>query len=198
MLAKRRNSCTRWLAMLLAVLFITAPGPAMAQFFNDDFTRDDFVESDEDFSEGSGEIVSPTQEDFTDGGQFIDEEEAVRRESAGGVTITTRRDQLRLESDRVDMPLNVGWGAVTGLLMGGWFALISNGDDRSTQRSIGSGIVLGALLGMTVGLKSVIAPNAPRAAMQNPERNEAGIRPSLTVSLDPELPPLRVGFVLRF
>ncbi|MCZ6729947.1 MAG: hypothetical protein O7C61_09570 [SAR324 cluster bacterium] len=198
MLAKRRNSCTRWLAMLLAVLFITAPGPAMAQFFNDDFTRDDFVESDEDFSEGSGEIVSPTQEDFTDGGQFIDEEEAVRRESAGGVTITTRRDQLRLESDRVDMPLNVGWGAVTGLLMGGWFALISNGDDRSTQRSIGSGIVLGALLGMTVGLKSVIAPNAPRAAIQNPERNEAGIRPSLTVSLDPELPPLRVGFVLRF
>ncbi|MCZ6532298.1 MAG: hypothetical protein O7A08_04970 [SAR324 cluster bacterium] len=184
--------------MLLAVLFITAPGPAMAQFFNDDFIRDDFVESDEDFSEGSGEIVSPTQEDFTDGGQFIDEEEAVRRESAGGVTITTRRDQLRLESDRVDMPLNVGWGAVTGLLMGGWFALISNGDDRSTQRSIGSGIVLGALLGMTVGLKSVIAPNAPRAAMQNPERNEAGIRPSLTVSLDPELPPLRVGFVLRF
>ncbi|MCZ6628639.1 MAG: hypothetical protein O7E56_10455 [SAR324 cluster bacterium] len=184
--------------MLLAVLFITAPGPAMAQFFNDDFTRDDFVESDEDFSEGSGEIVSPTQEDFTDGGQFIDEEEAVRRESAGGVTITTRRDQLRLESDRVDMPINVGWGAATGLLMGGWFALISNGDDRSTQRSIGSGIVLGALLGMTVGLKSVIAPNAPRAAMQNPERNEAGIRPSLTVSLDPELPPLRVGFVLRF
>jgi hypothetical protein len=83
------------------------------------------------------------------------------------------------------------------LLLGGWFALIDEGDDRSTQRSIGLGAVLGALLGMTVGLKTVIAPNAPRAASLGSSPSQKTILSVASDSL-PRPPPFSLGFTLKF
>ncbi len=198
MLAKIRNRGLWWLAVLVALICLALPGPAMAQFFDDEFSRDDFVESEEDFSEeGEGFDRAPAGDDFTEGGQFVDEEKAEEGGPAGA-TVSGRRDELKLQQEKRDLPLNIAWGAGTGLLIGGWFSLIGNGDDRTTQRSIGLGIVLGALLGLTVGLKTVIAPDAPRAAMglPGPEADPAGSSASVSALSPP--PPLSFRFIMRF
>ncbi len=198
MLAKIRNCGLWWLAVLVALICMAPPGPALAQFSEDEFSRDDFVESQEGFAEDEGGFDRPpAADDFTEGGQFVDEEKA---EEAGpaGATVRGRRDVLRLEEEKRDLPLNIAWGAGTGLLIGGWFSLIGNGDDRTTQRSIGLGIVLGALLGMTVGLKTVIVPDAPRAAMRRPGFEADPMDSLVSVSALPPPPPFSFGFNLRF
>ncbi len=183
------------LGLCIALLLVaTGARPAEAQFF-ENFDRGDFEESDEEFGEGGDVFGESERDDFTEGGQFVDEESEL---SPAGISISGRRTQLRVRDERQLLPRNVAWGAGTGLLIGGWFALIESGSDRQTQRSIGLGIVLGAILGMTVGLKTVIAPDAPRAAMLHP----AG-RPRLqpTVMLGAggtSASPLRVGFALHF
>ena len=198
MLAKIRNRGLWWLAVLLLLICMALPGPVMAQFFDDEFNRDDFVESEEDFTEDAGGFDRPPAgDDFTEGGQFVDEEKAEERGPAGA-TVTGRKDELRLADEKRDLPFNIAWGAGTGLLIGGWFSLTGNGDDRTTQRSIGLGIVLGALLGMTVGLKSVIVPDAPRAAMRLPGREADPAGSLVSISALPPPPPLSFGFSLRF
>ena len=186
--------------LLLAVIFASAvpflPQPAMGQFLNDQFDRDDFVESDQGFTEDGGFGAPGLTEDVTEGGQFVDEDPAGAT-GVGGVTIRGRRTQLRVEQEKQMLPLNVAWGAGTGLLLGGWFALIDEGDDRSTQRSIGLGAVLGALLGMTVGLKTVIAPDAPRAASLGTEPSQINNLSVASESL-PSPPPFSIGFTLKF
>ena len=58
------------------------------------------------------------------------------------------------EKDRDDLPFNIAWGAGTGLLIGGWFALINEGDNRETQQAIGVGVVPGSVCRVTkVALK---------------------------------------------
>lgn len=183
--------------LLVAVLFASAvpllPQPAMGQFLDDEFDRDDFIESEQGFTEDTGFGVPGLTEDVTEGGQYVDEDPTG---AVGGVTIRGRRTQLRVEQEKQMLPLNVAWGAGTGLLLGGWFALIDEGDDRSTQRSIGLGAVLGALLGMTVGLKTVIAPDAPRAAFLGTEPSQKIL--SLASESLPSPPPFSLGFTLKF
>jgi hypothetical protein len=193
MLARRAFSHAALFLVLGGLLIGLAPPPVAAQsLFGDEFDRNEFVESDEGFIEETDPFGLPTQEDFTEGGQFIDEEAAPGR---GDITISGRRTQLRVQSERELLPRNIAWGAGTGLMIGGWFALIENGTDRETQRSIGLGVVLGALLGMTVGLKTVIAPEAPRAALLHPASAES---PAMLAYTAPRAVPLRLGFALRF
>ena len=188
------------LIRLLPVVFVAAllmaadAEPAKAQSF-DNFDRDEFVESDEEFGpEGDGfEEAGP--QDFTEGGKFIDEEAAPARR---GITLRGRRTQLRVRSERELLPLNVAWGAGTGLLIGGWLALIENGTDRDTQRSIGLGVVLGGLLGMTVGLKTVIAPDAPRAALLHPYRPVTAEGPATLAAAAPIASPFQLAYTFRF
>ncbi len=198
MMAKIRKLRVLPPALLLAIGFFLPPAPLMAQFLSDEFSRDEFVESDEGFAEDRGEFGAPRlTEDFTEGGQFVDEEQA-RPSGVGGITIRGRTTQLRLEREKATLPLNVAWGAATGLLIGGWFALINEGNDRDTQRSIGMGAVLGGMLGLTVGLKTVIAPDAPRAAFNPPaHRGESKSLP-LVASASPRPPPFQFAFRLRF
>ena len=184
--------------LLFAVAFFLSSTPLMAQFLDDEFGRDEFVESDEGFAEDRGDFGAPrSAEDFTEGGQFVDDEPGGPA-GAGGITIRGRTTQLRLEREKATLPLNVAWGAGTGLLIGGWFALINEGTDRDTQRSIGLGAVLGGLLGLTVGLKTVIAPDAPRAAFHPPaHRGEPKALPLVALAA-PRPPPFQFSFTLRF
>jgi len=176
------------------VLAATSPGLAQAQAF-ENFDRDDFEESDEEFIENGDAFTESGQDDFTEGGRFVDEDTQI---SGPGISITGRRTQLRVRDERQLLPRNVAWGAGTGLLIGGWFALIESGSDRQTQRSIGLGIVLGAILGMTVGLKTVIAPDAPRAVMLRPAGQPRWQPTVMLGASGPSASPLRVGFTLHF
>ena len=195
MFAKYGTGPVSPLTVLIALAVFLSPMPAMGQFLNDEFDRDEFVESDEDFAEG-GQFGGPGSiEDVTEGGRYVDEEPA-GPVGVGGVTVRSRTTQLRIEQEKQMLPLNVAWGAGTGLLLGGWFALIDEGDDRSTQRSIGLGAVLGALLGLTVGMKTVIAPEAPRAASVRPGRIQV-VFPIASADL-PRPPPFSIAFTLRF
>ena len=195
MFVKHLNRRVVLLTVVIAFVLPLSPLPALGQFLEDEFERDEFVESDRDFAEGRGFGAPGITDDVTEGGRFVDED-AFGRRGVGGVTIRGRTTQLRVEQEKQLLPLNVAWGAGTGLLIGGWFALIDEGDDRSTQRAIGLGAVLGALLGMTVGLKTVIAPDAPRAASIPSEQSQQ-ILPVASTSL-PGLPPFSLGFTLRF
>ena len=169
------SNFTKLLVMFLAAASLLLQGlPAQAQFLRDDFERERFIESDEGFVEEDEGFGVPRQEDeFSEGGRFVEEDSdfTTRR----GLTLRSRRSQIQLAEERELLPLNAAWGAGTGLLIGGWFALISNGDNRDTQRSVGVGVVLGTLLGALVGTKTLIDPNAPRAVMHpSPENRSPG------------------------
>lgn len=190
------------LALLVFVLLaslVTLPTASYAQFYDESLESDElFPESGEDYFEPSqDEFGAPRERDFTEGDEYVDE--STLPPSQQGVTPTGRQLQLNLQEDRQTLPLNAGWGAGTGLLIGGWFALINQGDNRTTQRSIGLGIVLGTILGAVVGVRSVINPDTPRAADASspPRRSGSGDSPfSPVVALTGESP--QVGFKLAF
>lgn len=189
----------KWNAVLIGkaiiamlVLALIAPAPLMAQYFYDDATEDEFVDSDQDFvEEGTfDDFEESGMDDFSEGGRFIDEE---REFGPGGITISGRRTQLRIRGEREMLPLNSAWGAGTGLLIGAWFALIESGDDRTTQRRIGLGVIFGALLGVAIGMKTLIAPRAPRAALNDSAFPDEGA--SFTAAAPEQL---SLGFSLKF
>ena len=187
----------------LLVMFLTAAAlllqglPAQAQFLRDDFERERFIESDEGFVEGDEGFGVPRQEDeFSEGGRFVEEDRDIT--TRRGLTLRSRRSQIQLAEERELLPLNAAWGAGTGLLIGGWFALISNGDNRDTQRSVGVGVVLGTLLGALVGTSTLINPNAPRAVMHPSPENRSPGAGLVATSSALAGGQVSLGFSLRF
>ena len=161
----------RLLSLLVAVFFagqmlMVSARPARAQFFDESLEQEDvFTQDDnaffEDQSFGTEDTGSLSQEpDFTEGNKFVDEQLIPADQRS--LTEGGRRLQLTLGKERDTLPLNIAWGAGTGLLIGGWLALIGEGDNRQTQRSIGLGIVTGILLGIAVGTRTVFNPESPR------------------------------------
>lgn len=65
-------------------------------------------------------------------------------------------------AERANFVPNILYGVGTGLIIGGWLALLSAKTSRDTLRSIGLGIVLGGVMGSVIGGRSVITPDAPR------------------------------------
>lgn len=178
---------------LLCLLLVALSNPAIGQSLDDNF-----VDSDEELlDEEHGSLGRPlSADDFSEGGRFVeDDRQGISRD---GVTLRGRRTQLGLEQEREQLPLNAAWGAGTGLLIGGWFALIGNSDDRDTQRSIGLGSVLGALLGVFVGTQILIDPDAPRAAKNEPKQNLHIFIPVLTASNDRPKTLARIGLAFHF
>ena len=166
-----KRTVHRLLSLLLAGivtghLLVAGATPAMAQFFDESLESADLFTEDEDqfFEQGFGqEDVGPGgtgEPDFTEGERFVDE--SLVPSGQRGLSLGSRQLQLTLGKDRDILPLNIAWGAGTGLLLGGWFALIAEGDNRETQRSIGVGIVAGILMGVAVGTRTLFNPDAPR------------------------------------
>lgn len=165
---------TQWFRRLLVALLLTAvvaaplltnPGKAHAQFFNDDPDSDLGGEPDDDFFDaGTDEFGEPVpggkEQDLTEGDTYVDES----AQQSSTITVGGRQVQLKLASERDVWLQNLAWGGGTGLLIGGWLALINAGDNRETQRAIGVGIVLGGILGAVVGVRYALNPNAPQAA----------------------------------
>lgn len=206
MLMKRIVSRLPYLlvAGVVAVHLLLAGAPvAHAQFFDESLEGQDVFIEDEDqyFEEGLGQgEMGPggvgTEPDYTEGHRFVDE--SLIPPSQRGLTVGARQLQLTLGQERETLPLNVAWGAGTGLLIGGWYALIAEGDNRDTQRSIGVGIVAGIILGIAVGTRSLFNPDAPRPAtsMNAPPPTSDGPNFVPTVAFKPGAP--EVGFRMTF
>ncbi len=171
--------------LIISILcfFVLTPVNIIAQNFDDDplmlegddefgfeqFSDDDFQSS----GFGSGGIqdfgIQPGQDSsdsldsryestdqYLEEGAFSEETESTLKDD-----LIVRRELLSQEGK--DAPSNLGYGAGTGLMMGTWFAFIRKETNTRQQfRTIGSSTVLGALVGVMLGTRSVWNPGAPR------------------------------------
>ena len=171
------------LIVFILCFFVFTPLNVIAQNFDDDplmlegddefgfeqFSDDDFQSS----GFGSGSIqdfgIQPRQDSsdsldsqyestdqYLEEGAFSEETESTLKDD-----LIVRRELLSQEGK--DAPSNLGYGAGTGLMMGTWFAFIRKETNTRQQfRTIGSSTVLGALVGIMLGTRSVWNPGAPR------------------------------------
>ncbi len=92
MKAKIPNSTTLLVMFLTAAALLLQGLPAQAQFLRDDFERDEFTESDEEFVEREEGFAVPRREDeFSEGGRFVEEDRDFP--SQRGLTLRSRRSQ---------------------------------------------------------------------------------------------------------
>lgn len=200
-----KRTVHRLLSLLLAGivaghLLLAGAAPAMAQFFDESLESADIFAEDEDqfFEHGMGQddigAGGTAEPDFTEGERFVDE--SLVPSGQRGLSLGSRQLQLTLGKDRDILPLNIAWGAGTGLLLGGWFALIAEGDNRDTQRSIGVGIVAGILMGVAVGTRTLFNPDAPRPTADAPRPAADG--PTLTPIVALSHGTAQVGIRLTF
>ena len=175
--------------VIFSVLYFLVYSPAniIAQNFDDDplmlegddefgfeqFTDDDFQSSDfgtggiQDFGIQPGQDRSDSldsqyesTDQYLEEGAFSEETESTLKDD-----LIVRRELLSQEGK--EAPSNLGYGAGTGLMMGTWFAFIRKETNTRQQfRTIGTSTVLGAVVGIMLGTRSVWNPGAPR-----PEEN---------------------------
>jgi hypothetical protein len=126
------------------------------QLGGDDFQSDDFgIQSAQDFFEPSDSQFD-SEDKYFDEGAFSDETESTLKDD-----LLDRRELLSQEGK--DAPSNLGYGAGTGLMIGTWFAFIRKETNTRQQfRTIGTSTVLGAVIGIMLGTRSVWDPGAPR------------------------------------
>ena len=147
----------------------------LAQGFEDDYgDMDEFMQDDDGFSNDSGFsedgfLADPGFDGGLDnsfdtpaGDGFMDDDEfGLDTESQLQLSELTQRELIVVE--RQQATANIGYGAGTGLMLGTWFAFITQESSTRDQfRTIGSGSVLGALVGMMLGTRSLWNPSAPR------------------------------------
>lgn len=131
------------------------------QFGDDDFQSSDFgLDGLQGFGTQPGQDPVDSQfdsvDEYLDEGSFTDETESTLKDD-----LLVRREILSKEGK--DAPSNLGYGAGTGLMMGTWFAFIRKETNTRQQfRTIGTSTVLGALIGIMLGTRSVWNPGAPR------------------------------------
>ena len=126
------------------------------QLGGDDFQSDDFgIQPAQDLFEPSDSQFDSGDKYF-DEGAFSDETESTLKDD-----LLVRRELLSQEGK--DAPSNLGYGAGTGLMIGTWFAFIRKETNTRQQfRTIGTSTVLGAVIGIMLGTRSVWDPDAPR------------------------------------
>jgi len=175
--------------MMLLGLGGILPSQAIAQSeFGRSFEFDDFDEFEDEFDEFSD---SDIEEGFDDSEEFSADEQAFFEGGDGeddgeyidaslipegaerSLELSLLRQRALLLEEKINAPLNSAYGAGTGLMIGGWFALLSSRTSRDTLRSIGLGIVFGSIIGAVIGTRSVWDPNAPRPPGLLPDPREA-------------------------
>ena len=134
------------------------------QFPDEDFQSSDFGSQD---SQGFGaqtgqDPLDPFDPQFDSGKNYLDEGAfSDETESTLKGDLIVRREILSKEGK--DAPSNLGYGAGTGLMIGTWFAFIRQETNTRQQfRTIGTSTVLGAVIGVMLGTRSVWNPGAPR------------------------------------
>ena len=167
----------RRIVFILAIIFLTVSSVVdiAAQDFNDDplmldesdefgfeqLGGDDF-QSDDFGTQPAQDLFEPSDSQFDSGDQYFDEGAfSDETESTLKDDLLDRRELLSQEGK--DAPSNLGYGAGTGLMIGTWFAFIRKETNTRQQfRTIGTSTVLGAVIGIMLGTRSVWDPGAPR------------------------------------
>ena len=167
----------RRIVFILAIIFLTVSSVVdiAAQDFSDDplmldesdefgfeqLGGDDF-QSDDFGTQPAQDIFEPSDSQFDSGDQYLDEGAfSDETESTMKDDLLDRRELLSQEGK--DAPSNLGYGAGTGLMIGTWFAFIRKETNTRQQfRTIGTSTVLGAVIGIMLGTRSVWDPGAPR------------------------------------
>ena len=167
----------RRIVFILAIIFLTVSSVVdiAAQDFSDDplmldesdefgfeqLGGDDF-QSDDFGTQPAQDLIEPSDSQFDsrdqyfDEGAFSDETESTLKDD-----LLVRRELLSQEGK--EAPSNLGYGAGTGLMIGTWFAFIRKETNTRQQfRTIGTSTVLGAVVGIMLGTRSVWDPGAPR------------------------------------
>jgi len=103
-----------------------------------------------------------TGEEFTtEDSQYVGEEEVKAAEEAARLSGLPSLDlAAALERDKEMLPDNIMYGIGTGALIGGWFALVQGDNARDNVRYLTIGTLLGALLGIAIGNKSMFMSQA--------------------------------------
>ena len=149
--------------------FVFSVPTALAQVFDDDYgDMDELMQDDDGFSDDGflaepglnggfdDSFDAPAEDGFMD-----DEEFGLDTESQLQLSELAQRELIVVE--RQQSTANIGYGAGTGLMLGTWFAFITQESSTRDQfRTIGTGSVLGALVGMMLGTRSLWNPSAPR------------------------------------
>ena len=167
----------RRIVFILAIIFLTVSSVVdiAAQDFSDDplmldesdefgfeqLGGDDF-QSDDFGTQPAQDLFEPSDSQFDSGDQYFDEGAfSDETESTLKDDLLDRRELLSQEGK--DAPSNLGYGAGTGLMIGTWFAFIRKETNTRQQfRTIGTSTVLGAVIGIMLGTRSVWDPGAPR------------------------------------
>ena len=167
----------RLIVFILAIIFLTVSSVVdiAAQDFSDDplmldesdefgfeqLGGDDF-QSDDFGTQPAQDLFEPSDSQFDSGDQYLDEGAfSDETESTMKDDLLDRRELLSQEGK--DAPSNLGYGAGTGLMIGTWFAFIRKETNTRQQfRTIGTSTVLGAVIGIMLGTRSVWDPGAPR------------------------------------
>ena len=167
----------RRIVFILAIIFLTVSSVVdiAAQDFSDDplmldesdefgfeqLGGDDF-QSDDFGTQPAQDLFEPSDSQFDSGDQYLDEGAfSDETESTLKDDLLVRRELLSQEGK--DAPSNLGYGAGTGLMIGTWFAFIRKETNTRQQfRTIGTSTVLGAVIGIMLGTRSVWDPGAPR------------------------------------
>ena len=126
------------------------------QLGGDDFQSDDFVPQPAQDPYEPSDSQLDSGDHYIEEGAFSDETESTLKDD-----LLVRRELLSQEGK--DAPSNLGYGAGTGLMIGTWFAFIRKETNTRQQfRTIGTSTVLGAVIGIMLGTRSVWDPGAPR------------------------------------
>ena len=129
---------------------------------SDDFQDSEFGTTDGFFESGLAEDDDPFAPMDEEGDLYIDEDSFdIETEQALQDSLFTQRDLL--ERERQQSIANIGYGAGTGLMIGGWSAFIAQETTTRNQwRTIGTSTVIGGIIGMLLGTRSIWDPAAPR------------------------------------
>ncbi len=144
-------------SILALILFIAIPTLVFSQGY--DYIEDEGTSlwEEEGFIDSSG-----AESEFgADDGQYIGEEEVEAREEALKQAQVPGLDiAAALEKDKKLLPDNILYGVGTGVVIGGWFALLQGKNARENVQYVSLGILAGVLLGITVGTKSLYTQTA--------------------------------------
>lgn len=176
-------------------------------FFEEGFQEDPYGDTGDGYDQYN-EPLNENQEleSFEQGEQPLQDDEYVDEDVLPDDTRRLLESQLLQQQDflsqeRKNLPLNFGYGVGTGLMIGGWFALLTAGTSRDTLRSIGLGIVLGGVMGVVIGTRAVITPDSPRPLDANPDPlliPEQGQPPAPENQPQGLYPPDNQGYKLAF
>ena len=126
--------------------------------------QEEFDEEEQADEEGTGFEDGEQQDDYVDEDILPDNTQELLNQAL-------RARQAFLQQEKANFAPNILYGVGTGLIIGGWFALLTANTSRDTLRSIGLGIVLGGVMGSIIGGRSVLTPDAPRPQETEPQAN---------------------------